>query len=212
VSDRSNSFGREEVVESIGAYLAKQRRIRGISAEQLADITRIPLRSIERFEAGHFDADLDGFSRGFVRTVAEALGLDPNETLTRTLREPVAGGSRSRGGGTFAWGRVLVAAALLGFVLGVGLLVREGLRLVSKPISVTPNYVLRRDPVRDLAEAQGAYVPISRGATPTTAEALRSLPRTADSAGSKGSAGSAASGSSSRSADSEDVGLAGIDH
>lgn len=210
MSDRSNTSGREDAVESIGAYLAKQRRIRGISAEQLADITRIPLRSIERFEAGHFDADLDGFSRGFVRTVAEALGLDPNETLSRTLREPATGGSRSRAG-AFAWGRVLFAAGLLGLVLGVGLLVREGLRLVSKPSSVTPDYVVRRDPVRDLAEAQGAYVPISRDVTPAEAEAVRPLPQAAGSAASAGSTGSGVSGSSSGSTDSEDVGLAGID-
>jgi hypothetical protein len=143
-------------------------------------MTRIPLRSIERFEAGHFDADLDGFSRGFVRTVAEALGLDASETLTRTLREPEAAGSRA-GRGTVAWGRVLLVAALLGFLLGVGALARVGLRVVSKPSLVKHDYVVRRDPVRDLAEAQGSYAPAEREAPRGPAEASLPLPLAAES-------------------------------
>ena len=180
MSERSASSSQSGGVESIGAYLAKQRRMRGISAEQLADMTRIPLRSIERFEAGHFDADPDGFSRGFVRTVAEALGLDPSETLTRTLQEPEAAGSRA-GRGTVAWGRVLLVAALLGFLLGVGALARVGLRVVSKPSIVKHDYVVRRDPVRDLAEAQGSYAPAEQEAPRGPAEASLPLPLAAES-------------------------------
>ena len=36
----------------IGAYLARERRLRGISVGELADLTKIPTRSIERMEAG----------------------------------------------------------------------------------------------------------------------------------------------------------------
>jgi cytoskeletal protein RodZ len=73
---------------SIGKYLARQRRLRGVSVDELASLTRIPRRSIERLEAGAFDGTPDGFARGFVRTVAEALGLDPVEAVNRLLREP----------------------------------------------------------------------------------------------------------------------------
>jgi len=73
---------------SIGSFLARQRRLRGISVDELARLTRIPLRSLERLEAGAFDGTPDGFVRGFVRTVAEALGLDPDDAVNRLLREP----------------------------------------------------------------------------------------------------------------------------
>jgi len=73
---------------SIGSYLARQRRLRGVSVDDLASLTRIPRRSLERLEAGAFDATPDGFARGFVRTVAEALGLDPDDAVNRLLREP----------------------------------------------------------------------------------------------------------------------------
>jgi transcriptional regulator with XRE-family HTH domain len=76
-----------ERAEPIGAYLARQRVLRGITLEQLAQSTRIPLRSLARLEAGAFDVEPDGFARGFVRTVAIALGLAPDETVARMLPE-----------------------------------------------------------------------------------------------------------------------------
>ena len=81
---------RSDRVESqaIGSYLRLQRGLRAISVEELANLTRIPVRSIERLEAGCFDGQVDGFSKGFVRTVAESLGLDAEDTLARMLSEP----------------------------------------------------------------------------------------------------------------------------
>jgi cytoskeletal protein RodZ len=101
----------------VGAYLAQQRHLRGISLDQLATLTRIPLRSLERLEGGAFDRDPDGFSRGFVRTVAEALGLDPDDSVARLLPEPphdpagLRRGWRSRRVQWWALGGVVVAAA-----------------------------------------------------------------------------------------------------
>ncbi len=157
LSGRSSSLASVDRVESIGAYLAEQRRMRGISPEQLAEITRIPLRSIERLEAGVFDDNLDGFARGFVRTLALALGLDPQETLIRTLREPSAEETRASGAGR-AWARRLAMVALAGLLVCGGVLAREGLLALSKSPSSLPGTVYRRDPVRDLAEAGAPYV------------------------------------------------------
>jgi transcriptional regulator with XRE-family HTH domain len=71
--------------ERVGQYLANQRRLRRISIEELAERTRIPRRNLERLESGAFDSAADGFTRGFVRTVAEALGLDAGETVMRLV-------------------------------------------------------------------------------------------------------------------------------
>ena len=146
----------DAAAQSIGAYLSAQRRLRGISIEELAHQTRIPLRSLERLESGSFDADVDGFVRGFVRTVAAALGLDADEALNRALQEP-GGGVRRQEAPRLSIKRVLVTLAGILLLAGLGF----GVQLIA--ISVADSgrsgagnpVVVRRDPVRALAEAQG---------------------------------------------------------
>jgi hypothetical protein len=67
-----------------------QRELRGITRKELCQQTQIPLRSLERLETGAFDGLDDGFVRGFVRTVADALGLDLDDTLARMSPEPTS--------------------------------------------------------------------------------------------------------------------------
>lgn len=143
--------------QPIGAYLRQQRELRGISRSELATRTRIPLRSLERLESGFFDDNVDGFVRGFVRTVAEALGLDPDDTISRMLSEP------GRDSLTPSAAGYLVPATLL----GLGMLALIGLTIglvrfgASRDAAATPTTAasettLRRDPVRALAEAVAA--------------------------------------------------------
>ncbi len=141
---------------SIGAYLARERRMRGISVGELAELTKIPTRSIKRMEAGAFDGNPDGFVRGFVRTIAVGLGLDPEEAVMRMLGEPadlaeVAGASALR-----LDRRLLAIAALLVATLGFGLAVWGwAARAPSAPAADdTPKIVYRRDAVRALADEQ----------------------------------------------------------
>ncbi len=141
---------------SIGRYLARQRQLRDISVHELASLTKIPIRSLERLESGAFDAAPDGFARGFVRTVAEALGLDPDDAVMRLMQEPpeeeppVGGLARARG--------PLLGALLL---LGVGLLAVLLWRLVAGWLApdagpVQSDLILRQDPVRSLAREQAS--------------------------------------------------------
>jgi Helix-turn-helix domain len=138
--------------EPIGRYIAQQRRLRGIELEELALRTRIPRRSLERLEAGAFDQSPDGFSRGFVRTVAEAIGLDPDDAVARMLPEPDAarrGSPRS--------GRVLGALAAVAVAAGAVLAVRA---LVFSsdaqvPLGARGELPVRRDFVRSLGESTG---------------------------------------------------------
>jgi hypothetical protein len=140
----------------IGAYLRQQRILRGMSCEELAEITRIPVRSLDRLENGQFDGATDGFVRGFVRTVAVALGLDADDTISRMLKEadPASG---DRHGMSRRWkqGLALLVAALIlavGYLVlraGWGLLVGNGATPASRDV------VVWRDPVRGLAEATG---------------------------------------------------------
>jgi len=153
---------------SIGAYLARQRELRGISVEELAALTRIPRRSLERLESGVFDRAPDGFVRGFVRTVAAALGLDPDETVMRLLSEPAAEAAGTRGD-VAAWVSPTVRFAALAFA---GMLAAAGVAWLATNLRARPaartstrpddEIVLRTDPIRDLArEAANRPPPVA---------------------------------------------------
>lgn len=143
-------------VESIGRYLARERRLRGISLQELAATTRIPLRSLERLESGAFDDDPDGFVRGFVRTVARALGLPPEETLSRMLPEVSASAAAAGLGGHIGRSVLLGALALAviagGYVLWIVWTAPAGTEVPRAGGS----WVYRRDAVRELAREVAA--------------------------------------------------------
>lgn len=151
--DPTGTFG----LNPIGGYLRKQRILRGISVDELSSMTRIPLRSLERLESGQFDGETDGFVRGFVRTVANALGLDEEDTMSRMLQEPSLGAwerhSTSRSAKQALAISVFVLLAIVGFlILRTGWNVLVGVTSESGRSEV----VLWQDPVRALAEATGA--------------------------------------------------------
>jgi len=164
VSDRSRGGGGDLRAgdpigaERIGAYLSRQRQLRGISPEELASQMRIPLRSLQRLEAGAFDHDPDGFARGFVRTVAIALGLPPDETLARMLPEAR---HDDAGAGAGALGRLARAVAVAVAVGAIGastwMWLASGASRALTPIfrAREDGLVVRRDAVRALAEEQG---------------------------------------------------------
>lgn len=138
----------------IGPYLARQRRLRGISLDDLSSRTRIPLRSLERLESGAFDAAPDGFSRSFVRAVAAALGLDADDAVMRLLSEPPPEDESSGVPGLPRPGpRLAMAALALGVAAAVvGWLWLAGL-MSSDPPREEPPIVFRPDAVRDLADS-----------------------------------------------------------
>lgn len=146
----------------IGEYLRRQRILRGMSAEELADLTRIPLRSLERLENGQFDGENDGFVRGFVRTVAVALGLDTDDTVARMLQEPQASAWQRHGPGRSAKQAfaatiflLLLGCAVLGVRAVWGLLLGDASRPASREV------IVWRDPVHSLAAASGEAVDAS---------------------------------------------------
>ncbi len=143
----------------IGAYLKRQRTLRGVTIEELSAQTRIPLRSLGRLESGEFDGETDGFVRGFVRPVADALGLDVDDTVSRMLKEPTPGvWERQSSGRRLKQGIVIFGLVVLGTV-GF-LILQAGWGLLVGATSEDPDraLVVWRDPVRALAEASGEVV------------------------------------------------------
>ena len=184
--DPAASGGREHVA-GVGPYLAAQRRLRRISLDELAERTKIPRRNLERLEAGAFDVSPDGFSRGFVRSVAEALGLDPDEAVMHLMREPPADDAdieslrRTRA--------ILVRAAVAAAaVIALVLLLRLVLTLLApaaKSESDGPEMVYRRDAVRSLADAvrEGRLAPSVAAAPESPGSGTAPTPAEPDSAG-----------------------------
>jgi transcriptional regulator with XRE-family HTH domain len=144
----------------IGGYLASQRKLRGISLDELASLTKIPRRSLERLESGAFDTHPDGFVRGFVRTVAAALGLDPDESVMRLLPEPDWEADEAPAPSPVAGARLARAAALAlaAAALVAAIWLAATWRSVP-PEPEAPPVVLRRDPVRELATEAAPGVP-----------------------------------------------------
>ncbi len=151
-SSRGSPHPGDAAGASIGRYLARQRQLREISLDELVRLTKIPRRSIERLEAGAFDHAPDGFARGFVRTVAEALGLDPAEAVMRLMNEPEEDERGFSGAGP---GRP-PQLAILGLAATGALILVLLWRLVAgwlaaAPPAPTAELVVREDLVRALA-------------------------------------------------------------
>jgi len=143
--------------QAIGSYLRWQRELREISVDELAELTRIPKRSIERLEAGFFDDQVDGFVKGFVRTIAGSLGLDADDTLARMLSEPEVEDRKlfslkHRLSGALLGLVALSLLALLTFVIQ-----QLSTRQARTSSETAGEVIYRRDPVRSLATSQGVF-------------------------------------------------------
>lgn len=69
-------------MESIGTYLKQQREMRNIPLNEVARATKINLRFLSALETDDLQ-NLPGptFAKGFVRSYARAVGLDPEEAM-----------------------------------------------------------------------------------------------------------------------------------
>lgn len=70
--------------ETFCGHLVGAREKSGKSLDEIASVTRIPMRSLERIEAGEFEKlPADVFVRGFLRSYARCVDLDEEDTLRR---------------------------------------------------------------------------------------------------------------------------------
>jgi cytoskeletal protein RodZ len=71
-------------MDTVGQLLRRLRERKGMSLEEVSRSTRVPMASVERIEADRFD-ELPGevFVRGFLKSYARAVEMDPEEILAR---------------------------------------------------------------------------------------------------------------------------------
>lgn len=78
-------------MQKIGERLEDARKRKGVSIREAAELTKVRGDYLQKFEASNFEIDLPPlYLRGFVRTYAKFLGLDPErivEDLDEQLRQ-----------------------------------------------------------------------------------------------------------------------------
>jgi cytoskeletal protein RodZ len=120
-------------MDTIGRYLKRTREGRAMSVEEVSRATRIPVPSIERIEAEHFD-DLPGevFVRGFLRAYARAVALPVEDVLARYTASrrvalvtplPLSSASRRQPGKRFGVAIAFVLLLIL-FTLALSIVLR----------------------------------------------------------------------------------------
>jgi cytoskeleton protein RodZ len=71
-----------ETPREFGEEFRRERELRDVTREQLALVTKVSVRQIEALETGRFEhLPALVFSRGFVRSIADHLGLDADRSV-----------------------------------------------------------------------------------------------------------------------------------
>lgn len=88
-----------ETHESIGSHLRRERELRKIPLEEVAEQTRVKLEYLQAIESEHFEK-LPGmtFVRGYLKAYASYIGLLPEDVLLRfeDFLGKLSGGSAPR--------------------------------------------------------------------------------------------------------------------
>ncbi len=74
--------------ETFGEYIKRERQLRQITLEEVADGTKIAIHMLRAIEADKWeDLPAEVFTRGFVKSYAEYIGLVPEDVLLRYEEE-----------------------------------------------------------------------------------------------------------------------------
>jgi transcriptional regulator with XRE-family HTH domain len=143
------SGGKIVLADGIGEFLRRERELRHISLDDVAERTKINRRYLAAIEEDHYDhLPGEAFTRGFIRAYAQSVGLDPEDTLllytqARVAQEPapmraarVAQESRMRDARSPLWllvaGVIVVGGILLGLASRLTFDVSSLLQLTSR--------------------------------------------------------------------------------
>ena len=158
---------------NFGTHLREAREKRGVSLRQIATSTRISIRTLEALENNEIKKLPGGiFSRAFVRSYAQEIGLDPDEAVREFVHqfplEHVIAGSKSANDRVVAHGEEGVRRRQQQFSLAVTL-------AILIPIAALVVYFVMSS--RRSSASEGAVEAASPAASaPASASASASLP------------------------------------
>jgi transcriptional regulator with XRE-family HTH domain len=70
------------MTNGLGEFLRRERELRHISLDEVTERTKISRRLLEAIEEEHYERlPGEAFVRGFIRSYAQSIGLDPQDTL-----------------------------------------------------------------------------------------------------------------------------------
>lgn len=136
--------GPEVQGESFGAFLIRERELRGISLDQIADETRIlatNLMALEQDDRARLPERV--FVLGYIRAYARAIGIDPNDAVLRydeylQGREPPPAMVLQLPHRKSRAGHIALAAALLALAIAVAVCLRLALGASSEGVGDAP--------------------------------------------------------------------------
>ncbi len=130
---------------SFGAYLRRERELRLIKLDEIAESTKVKRDFLEALEREEFEL-LPGevFVRGFIQSYAKYIGLDPQEALTeydhylQVTKEPEAASDKKKAPTSNKTG-LLIGGVILFFIVG-GLLIysQEGVKVATESQITAP--------------------------------------------------------------------------
>jgi cytoskeletal protein RodZ len=142
---------------SVGRILRRERELRQLSLEEVAQATRIPVRTLRLLEAddvGELPSDV--FVRGFLKAYARTLGLDPEPLLARygrtsaapSVPTPISAMAQPERGRRFGVAIAVVILLIL-FTLALSIVLRPRRRDIPIELSLVSSFeTTRRDALR----------------------------------------------------------------
>jgi cytoskeletal protein RodZ len=135
----NDANGYMTMADGPGEFLRRQRELRHISLDEVAEHTKISRRYLEALEDERYDRlPGEAFTRGFIRSYAQCVGLDPEDALlvynqarqTQEVEEPQSPGLSST---SRTWNeRMLLWLLLVGVVI-VGGVLMSTVRFLPRP-------------------------------------------------------------------------------
>ncbi len=174
---------------SFGERLQREREMRGITLEEIADSTKIGTRSLRALEEEDFDKLPGGiFNKGFVRAYARYLGIDEEQAVADFLAaageseqplpnpkptEKVAAyRSSNRGWAALLALLVLAAGGYAAWRLNLGPFATQAAPQSAPPAAVATPPARTADAPVTAAEQAASSVPAEQAATTTTGAAV----------------------------------------
>ena len=164
MEEMTEELDQQAFADGVGARLRKAREAMGLTLEQVAAQTRIPLRHLQTIDGGDF-SKLPGrtYAVGFSRTYAKTVGLDEEEIVAQVRAElDEQGGERAHRPASFEPGdpaRVPSRGLMWLSILAVVLLLAGGFalfRTMLAPAGELPSLAEQEDAERAAAQRAAA--------------------------------------------------------
>jgi cytoskeleton protein RodZ len=136
------SSGKMVMADSLGEFLRRERELRHVTLDDIAERTKISRRYLEAIEEDRYDRlPGEAFVRGFIRSYAQFVGLDPEDALliynqSRTVHDAAPTHPAATPLARQAWHERSLLWLLVAGVIIVGGVLVSAMGLLNRPNSL----------------------------------------------------------------------------